>query len=230
MNKNLAKGLLGLSAAWLVYAAASYCLGLKPYSALEPEANIAELAVGFSAAVLLFVHYYKSKQFLSLGIGLAVISWTLGELFWFSNQVITVNPLPYPSVGEFGFLGVYFFLAGAIGGIKNNGRHPLVILLLTLLIVLIPVFLVFHGKGSLGALIYNFVFIAAIAFISYKALSKYTSDYRYLFWGILFFCLTDIIFIIEANTRDYTFICDMLYPLALSLLAYGAMKEGAHNS
>ena len=227
--KNASKTLIYISIAWLLYSAAIYFLKLKAHGTLEIEVNLIETAVGFISAILLFAYFYKSKQFLSLGIGLAILSWTLGEIFWFSYEMIKGDMLPYPSVGEFGFLGTYFFIAGSIGNIKSNNKHRIAIIALAFLIMLIPVMLLFKSSNTLGAVVYNFIFISAIAFVLYKALSKYKSSLKYLFIGILLFCTTDITFIIEANVRDYTIICDMLYPLCFSILTYGAMKEGAEN-
>ncbi len=226
--KNLSKILVFISIAWLIISAISYFFKFISYPKLELSANTIELTVGFVIAVLLFAYSYKTKELLSLGIGLAVLSWTLGQLFWFSYEIIKGNTLPYPSVGEFGFLGAYFFLLGSMGKFKNK-KKSILFLLGMILIMLMPVFFLFNSSNTLGALIYNFIFIAVITFVFYKALSKYTVDYKYLFIGILLFCLTDIIFIIEANIKNYTFICDMVYPLCFSILAYGALKEGELN-
>lgn len=188
-----------------------------------------ELAISFCAAVLLFANYKKSKQALSMGIAFAVLSWFLGELFWFSYESIIGNELPYPSVGDFGFLGVYFFIAGSIGAIKSHRQHALPIWALSLAIMLLPVSFVVSGGHPTGELVYNFIFIFAIAYVINRVLSKYSASYRWFFSGILLFCLTDIVFVIEANTRSFTIFCDMLYPLSLSLLAYGAVKDGDGN-
>lgn len=227
--KKLSKILIFFSIVWLLISSISYFLKLIPYMQLELCANAIELVAGFAAAILSFTYAYKSKQLLPLGIGLAVLSWTFGEAFWLSYAVINGNVLPYPSVGEFGFLGTYFFIAGSIGDFKSNNKRRIVISILALVIMLLPIFFVFKSSNTLGAVIYNFVFITMIAFVLYRSLSKYTVDFKYLFIGIVFFCLTDIVFIIEANIRDYSIICDMLYPLSLSVLAYGGMEEGVNN-
>lgn len=226
--KKLLKFLICFSVVWLLISSVSYFLKLIPYVQLELCANTIELVTGFAAAILSFIYAYKSKQLLPLGIGLAILSWTLGELFWFSYEYIKADALPYPSVGELGFLGTYFFFLGSMGNFRNKNKNIL-FYLIAVLIMLIPVFFLIKETNTLGVLIYNFVFIAMIALVFYKTLSKYDIDYKYLFIGILLFCITDIIFVAEANTKDYTFICDMFYPLCFSILAYGVSKEGVNN-
>jgi len=223
--KKIATFLVGASAAWFLFSFVTFLTGWVPYEWLEPCANIVELIVAPAAAVLLFLKYYKSRNILTLGIGSAVLCWTLRELFWFSYVNIMGKALPYPSVGDFGFLGYYFFMAGALTQLQKRNKHPLIILS-TILIILVPTFILFNEKCEIGILILNFIFIIFIAFVTFQALSKYSKESRVLFCSILLFSLNDIIFIAEVNIKDYTFYCDMLYPLSLALLTYGVVKEG----
>jgi len=223
--KKISAAFVCIALVWLFFSAATFFTALVEYPWLEQCANIIELIVAAVVAGLLFWQYHRSKSMLTLAVFSAILCWTLRELFWFSYVNTTNVALPYPSVGDFGFLGYYFFMAGALSQIPIRNKRGLIIPI-PALIILIPGFILFQTASGPGVLILNLVFLIAIAFVSYQALEKYTKITNTMFFATLLFALNDLIFIIEVNTKDYTFLCDMLYPLSLSLLAYGTIKAG----
>ena len=223
--KKISVVLVFVSLAWLLFSAIAFFTEWVRYERLEQWANIIELTIAAVAAAMLFWQYHRSKSMFTLAIFSAIFCWTLRELFWFSYVNIANVALPYPSVGDFGFLGFYFFMAGALSQIKSRNRHVL-IFLVPILIILIPGLMALKQASGPGVLILNIIFLIAIAFVSFQALLRYSRGSKTLFIAILLFALNDLIFFVEVNTKDYTFLCDMLYPLSLAFLAYGTIKAG----
>jgi hypothetical protein len=165
------------------------------------------------------------------GVALAVFSWTLGQLFWFSYTTITKLTLPYPSIGDLGFIGTYFILSGVIGIIKSK-RDEVYLkqkkrVLWPLLFLLVPIILVFVKDNSLPVNSYNFILTLSLVYTMMKAVPIYTmKEYRFFVAGIYILGLTDIIFLssVVLIPNCFTFTTDPLYPIALTLITNGLMK------
>ena len=217
---------LAITFLWTVCYAVLAFLHPFPLAELIVMGDIYQLILGLGAMVILFArlkHY--PRKYILLGTGLAIFSWTTGQLFWFSYTLLEDFPLPYPSVGDLGFTGAYFFLIGVIGLLRKKSSKS-VFAPLAFTILLVPALLAF-AQSALAVKIYNFVLGCAAAYTLYKAipLGKH-KDYRWFLSGILLLTFTDVVFMISVVFfRDsFTTTSAPMYPLALSLITYGILK------
>jgi len=224
----LARWLLLATMVWSVCFAALAIWRPFPFESLIMAADIFQLALGFTlAAVLLTCLKNSRNRYAVLGTSLAIISWTLGQLFWFSYTLLTQTPLPYPSVGDFGFTGTYFLLIGVLS-VLEPGESKSKSSLLAFAILLAPLLLAVLAKSAPAVTLYNFVLGGASAWTVYKALPlRHAAKDRWLLGGILVLAATDIVFMTSVVLlRDsMTATTAPLYPIALSLIAHGILKR-----
>ena len=226
----LARWLLLATMVWSVCFAALAIWRPFPFESLIMAADIFQLALGFAlAAVLLTCLKNCRNRYAVLGTSLAIISWTLGQLFWFSYTLLTQTPLPYPSVGDFGFTGTYFLLIGVLS-VLEPGESKSKSSLLAFALLLAPLLLTVPAKSAPAVTFYNFVLGGASAWTVYMALPlRHAVKDRWLLGGILVLAATDIVFMTSVVLlRDsMTATTAPLYPVALSLIAHGILKREA---
>lgn len=221
--------LLLITLLWTVCYVVLAFTRLLPLEKLIAVGDVYQLVQGLGATVILLSRMkYTSRKYLLLGTGLAVFSWTVGQLFWFSYTLLANTPLPYPSVGDLGFTGAYFFLIGVIGLLsKDCPKSPFAPL--AFIILLVPALLA-TSQSTLAVKLYNVVLGCAAAYTLYKAipLGKH-KKYRWFLYGILLLVFTDVVFMISVvYFRDsFTMTSAPLYPLALSVVTYGILKGEA---
>ncbi len=211
---------------WAVCYAVLALVRLIPLEQLIVLGDIYQLVLGFGAMAVLFARMKSARRkYVFLGTGLAVFSWTAGQLFWFSYTLLMDSPLPYPSVGDLGFTGAYFFLIGVIGLLgKNAVRSPFAPL--AFLLLLVPAWLAFSQSTS-AVKLYNVVLGSAAAYTLYKVLPLAgRKSCQWFFAGIILLVFTDVLFMVSVvYFRDsFTLTSAPLYPLALSILSYGVLK------
>lgn len=230
---HITRWLLLVTLAWAACFGALALLQLIPLEALIPAGDIYQLALGFALTAALLAGLKNSRnRYAVLGTSLAILSWTLGQLFWFSYTLLMQSPLPYPSVGDLGFTGAYFLLIGVLGVLKQKesgakestakGSLP------ALALLLIPFLLAIFGRSAPEVLIYNFVLSLAAAWTLYKALPlQREPKNRWLLGGILTLAATDAVFMtsVVLLRESKTATTAPLYPLALALIAYGILKR-----
>ena len=226
----LTRWLLLATLAWSACFAALAIWRPFSFDSLIAAADIYQLAVGFTLAAILLTCLKTSRnRYAVLGTSLAIISWTLGQLFWFSYTLLTQIPLPYPSVGDFGFTGTYFLLIGVLGVLnprKGNEKRNL----FAFALLLAPLLLAVCARSATAVTLYNFVLGLAAAWTVYKALPlRHAAKDRWLLGGILVLAATDVVFMTSVVVlRDsMTATTAPLYPIALSLIAYGILKREA---
>ena len=226
----LTRWLLLATLGWSVCFAALAIWRPFSFETLITAADIYQLALGFALAAILLTCLKTSRnRYAVLGTSLAIISWTLGQLFWFSYTLLTQILLPYPSVGDFGFTGTYFLLIGVLGVLnprKGNEKRNLPAFAL----LLAPLLLAVLAKSAPAVTRYNFVLGLAAAWTVYKALPlRHAAKDRWLLGGILVLAATDVVFMTSVVVlRDsMTATTAPLYPIALSLIAYGILKREA---
>lgn len=211
-------------------------LALIDRELLDFAVNLSELVFGLaSGTLLLTAAKFSSNRLVITGTALAVYSWTLGQIYWFSFMSITGDLLPYPSVGELGYTGAYFLLMGVIGLI--NRLYPATFKkayrFAALLVLAVPVILLFIGKTGTDALIYNFILSSAVTVTVFKAFSlSKTIGYHLFTAGIFLFAAADILFMFSASLfpKGYTFISEAFYICSIALISYGILKGGRSSS
>ena len=176
---------------WSVCFAALAIWRPVSFDSLIAAADIYQLALGFALAAILLTCLKNSlNRYAVLGTSLAIISWTLGQLFWFSYTLLTQTPLPYPSVGGFGFTGTYFLLIGVLS-VLEPGESKSKSSLLAFAILLAPLLLAVLAKSAPAVTLYNFVLGGASAWTVYKALPlRHAAKDRWLLGGILVLAAT----------------------------------------
>lgn len=205
-----------------------------PHKALALNINIFETVFGFFTGGFLLVASARVKEkqprTALLGTALAVLSWTLGQVFWFSYTNITGEEIPYPSVGDLGYTGTYFFLIGVIGvllreqpAVKRKWYSYGVFLLL----IFVPLALLFIGNDKPMGYIYNFVLTAVLCTTIFQNL-RLTQNrrYRWFMCGVFLLGLADIAFMISISLfpDSHLYESDMLYVASLALISYGMLK------
>jgi hypothetical protein len=98
--------MLAITFLWMVCCAVLAFLRPFPLEELIVMGDIYQLVLGFGAMVILRarLNHYPRKYIL-LGTGLAIFSWTTGQLFWFSYTLLEDFTLPYPFVGCIDLIG-----------------------------------------------------------------------------------------------------------------------------
>ena len=203
---------------------------------LDFAVNLFELACGlFSGMLLIFYAKAFSKKYIIIGTALAVFSWTLGQLYWFSYTLITGDILPYPSVGDMGYTGTYFLLIGIIGLILANNASITVGYwrYAVFIVMVVPIYLLYTSMIKTEALVFNFVLSAVISVALFRmCLLLQYKEYHWFAAGVLLLGIADIAFMISASLfpSEYTIIADALYPIAITSLTYGMMKGGLSSN
>lgn len=203
-----------------------------PYAKLNAVANGIQFFSGLVIGMLVICYArFSCQRYLILGVALAVLSWTLGQLYWFSVIFLNGSSLPYPSIADLGFIGTYFFLIGVIHTITRGIPQYTIEIkywnLWPLGLLVIPIFLALAGSSNLLINIDNLVLTLAIVYTLWKAQPIFhIIRYRLFIAGLCLLCLSDMIFIICVCLipDTCTLSTDALFPVALSLTAYGFMK------
>lgn len=228
---SIAKNVCVLSFVW---AALFYILLFSgfPISQLNSVSNGMQLFTGFAVGILVLVYArFSRERYLVLGVALAILSWTLGQLYWFSSIFIDESALLYPSIADFGFIGTYFFLIGVIHTITRGIPQYTIVLRFKNLwpfgVLLVPLLLAVAETNTLATNISNLAFSLAIMHTLWKAQPIFPMEqYRLFLAGLCLLCLSDIIFMVFICLMPdmYTLSTDAFFPIALSLTAYGFMK------
>lgn len=217
-----------------IWAAMFYMLLLSDFSffQLNTLANGIQLFYGFLIGILVLVYArFSRERYLVLGVALAILSWTLGQFYWFSSIFIDESTLPYPSIADFGFIGTYFFLIGVIHTFTRKIPRYTIELKIRHLwpfgVLFVPLYLALAKTNALWVNIHNLALSLVIMHTLWKAQPIFPMEqYRLFLSGLCLLCLSDVIFMVCACLvpDTYTFSSDALFPVALSLTAYGFMK------
>jgi hypothetical protein len=117
----VSKIILITSLAWMVGFSLALGSGLLQDKDLILAVNIFELAAGLASGAVVLMRIKSTRhRYVILGTALSLLSWALGQVYWFSYASITGDNLPYPSVGDLGFTGTYVFLIGVAGLILHD--------------------------------------------------------------------------------------------------------------
>lgn len=222
-----ARFILGTTLLWAVCFTALISLELFPVQQIIAAADIFQLLIGLLTALSVLGYLrFSHERYAVLGTSLAIFSWTIGQLFWFSYTVLTGSDLPYPSVGDFGFTGTYFLLIGVLGILIDKGkRKP--IHYAAFLILMVPILLFIFGDSAFQVYLFNFILSSAVAYAVFRAAPLYyIPRYRLFVLGLLILAVTDIVFMssVVLFPEGYTITSAPLYPIALSLIAYGMLR------
>lgn len=193
--------------------------------------NILEVTFGAACGILLILLARKAGTFYITATALAIFSWTLGQIFWFSYTSITGDALPYPSVGDIGYTGTYLLLFGAAGLITGDGRVPKRVWRFTSLIIFAaPVVLLLADKSKPDALFYNFVLSTATVAALFRVLPLLRfRNYRVFALGVVMLGIADFTFMMSVGLvpQGGTIVSDALYTVSIAVIAYGMAKGGA---
>lgn len=181
------------------------------------------------AAVLAFSKESR-ERYAVLGTSFAIFSWTLGQLFWFSYSLVTGLELPYPSVGDMGFVGTYVILFSVIDILKQKNielfkRYNRSYYILALAAV--PIVLSVLGREPVKTVVVNFILSFSAVWAMFKAAFLWKhKGYRMFSAGVLLLGVTDIFFVssVVFFPLGVVIITDPLYPIALSMIAWGITK------
>lgn len=195
--------------------------------------NILEITFGAGGGTLLILFARKAGRFYITATALAIFSWTLGQIFWFSYTSITGDALPYPSVGDIGYTGTYLLLFGAAGLITGDGcvqKRPW--RFASLIIFAAPVVLLLAAKSKPEALFYNFVLSTATAAALFRVLPLLRfRNYRVFALGVVMLGIADFTFMMSVGLfpQGGAVVSDALYTVSIAVIAYGMSKGGVSS-
>lgn len=205
--------------------------GIIAWSALDEVSDVFQAAMGIAAGSAALAFWRRNKErYAVLGTALAVYCWSLGEIFWFSGSLVTGIEIPYPSVGDLGFIGTYFILFSAMAVIRQNhaelksgtrGSRFFLALLA------IPIALAVLGGSPWITAADNLILGLSAAWAMYRAASLWRkSAYRTFAAGVLLFGATDLVFTacVVFFPDGLIYITSPLYPVALAMIAFGIIK------
>lgn len=222
MNKE--KVFLGVTLLLSTSFAILLLLQLLPEQIFLTGAEIFQLVIGLVAALIVLSHFNTStSKYIILGTSLAIFSWTMGQLFWFSYTLLTGIELPYPSVGDLGYTGTYLLMLGVLRQISHEIKRGWIDYL-PLFLVILPIPLYLLGQRSLPVLLYNILDCTVIAWILFQGLPiRKVPQYGWFLLGILILAFTDLVFIFCALLlpKASTLASAPLYPIAMALMAFG---------
>ena len=230
------KAILPLACAWAVCFVLLLALDV-PAAALVRAADIFEIAFGLLCGSILLAASTRQAEttprHVLLGTALALFSWTLGQVFWFSYTELTGVTLPYPSVGDLGYTGTYFFLAGVLRLLLGQRKawHPWYSWF-SLLALAVPVAVVFAGGGNTAGILYNFVLALAAGYAYFLNCALIPlRRYRWYAGGVFLLGIADLVFMLSVclYPASHLYLPDLLYSLSLALLAHGAFRGADAN-
>jgi hypothetical protein len=208
--------------------------GLISWAILDEASDVFQAAMGIAAGSAVLAFWRRNKErYAALGTALAIYCWSLGEIFWFSGSLVTGIEIPYPSVGDLGFVGMYFILFSAMTVIRQN--HPELKAAanggrLFLILFAVPVALAVFGGSPWLTAADNLILGLSAVWAMYRAASLWRGRaYRSFAAGVLLLGATDIIFIscVVLFPEGLIYITSPLYPAALALTSYGIIKGEA---
>lgn len=218
---------LAAAALFLLLGAA----GLISWAVLDDASDVFQAAMGVVAGTAALLCWRRNKErYAVLGTALAVYCWSLGETFWFSGDLVTGVSIPYPSVGDLGFIGTYFILFSAMAVIRQTRpelRNDTKSSRFFLILLAIPVALAVFGGSPWLTAADNLALGLSAAWAMYRASSLLRDkEYRWFAAGVLLLGLSDLIFIscVVFFPDGLIYITSPLYPVALALTAYGVIK------
>ncbi|MEL1136305.1 hypothetical protein AAC978_14080 [Desulfitobacterium sp. THU1] len=226
------KAVLVFTVLWAVFFYIYALYHAMPFAQLNRVANAIQLFCGLVIGVQTLVYAQFSREYyLVLGIALGVLSWTLGQLYWFSYLLLEGPILPCPSIADLGFISIYFFLIGVISTITREiPKYTIVIRyrdLWPFALLVVPIFIALVGENSLVHNLCNFATALTIVYLLWKAQPiSALPKYQLFLSGIGLLCLSDMIYMLSVVLfpEGYTLTTDALFPIALSLITYGLMK------
>lgn len=208
--------------------------GLATEDVLFDVSNIAQTGAAFISAGICLRRSYRARSFpFFLSIGLALSSWVMGNIFWFSYAHMFSQTLLYPSIGEFGFLGYYLLILGGLtyqirsasGGLAPSQdawwRY------LPFLLLVVPLVVVWNSGASILESVYTAVFVASMVFTLYQmAAYRFGRHYWPLFGGIGLTMFADVFFVLDASVfkPESTYWRGPFWVVGFGLMAYGVIR------
>lgn len=205
--------------------------GVISWAALDDASDIFQAAIGIAAGSAALLCWRRSKErYAILGTALAVFCWSLGEIFWFSGDLVKGLEIPYPSVGDLGFIGTYFILFSALAVVRQN--HPELKSVTKgsrcfLALIAIPAALAVFGRSPWLTAVDNMALGLSAVWAMYRASSLWRDrGYRWFAAGVLLLGITDLVFIscVVLFPDGLIYITSPLYPIALALTVFGIIK------
>lgn len=205
--------------------------GVVSWAFLDDASDIFQAAMGVAAGSVALEFWRRNKErYAVLGTALAVYCWSLGEIFWFSGDLVIGLKIPYPSVGDLGFIGTYFILFSAITVIRQKRTELKAVTAgnrFFLVLLAIPVALAVFGRAPWLTAADNAVLGLSAAWAMYRASSLWRDKgYRWFSAGVLLLGMTDLVFItcVVLFPDGLIYITSPLYPVAFALTVFGVIK------
>jgi hypothetical protein len=192
--------------------------------------NITELILSLWLSVMVLILIKHSfLKYVTLGVALALISWTFGELFTLSYTHITGSNILYPAIADFGYIGFYLMISSALGILKrvdvddvNKAWQPY----LVFTIILIPIALMLSLSNSIFVNTTNFIYSFLSALVIYQSVILIRLKlYPYIIGSVIFIALLNMIFIVTINMRPSCHFITILFPIGFAGILLGVLKH-----
>lgn len=228
------KVLMALSVIWSVFFYIMLLCGRSYNASLNIVSNWQQLLYSIILSIICLLLYQKAgEQDVLRTAGLALLCWSMGQLYWLSYIIIGMGDIPYPSIPDLGFLGSYFFFISLLKKeearlFSNLSSEPVFPGLIAVIIFLGTAVILFN-YGELGfPLLYSVIFTAILSYTLFCALKiKPWQNINSPGIGIIVLVAADLLLIVQiaVNSAANLLIADPLYALAFSLITLKAVSS-----
>ncbi|HOT95030.1 MAG TPA: hypothetical protein PK089_07585 [Methanoregulaceae archaeon] len=167
-----------------------------------------------------------SRDVLLLHAGFAAGGWTLANAFWYSYTLIIGTSLPYPTVADAGFIGVFPFLIAGYQEVFARNRFPSWIGLLVLCPLAAGALWLMADLGVTPATLLTLLFFLLCGSLVVVSLLYSVYLYRVLFLGTLAISLTHLLNAYRSTVLEPHWLFGIVGPLAaisFALLGIGLL-------
>lgn len=189
--------------------------------------NYTQLLTSSAVTIACACAYFRwSRDVLLIHVAFAAGGWTLANAFWYAYTLIIGTSLPYPTVADAGFVGVFPFLIAGYQEVFVRNRLPSYIgLVVTGPLVAVALWLMMDIGVTPATLLTLLFFVLCGSLVAVSLLySVYL--YRVLFLGTLAIAVTHILNAYRSTVLEPHWLFGIVGPLAaisFALLGIGLL-------
>ncbi len=189
--------------------------------------NYTQLLISSTVTIVCTYAYFRwSRDVLLVHAAFAAGGWTLANAFWYAYTLIIGTSLPYPTVADAGFIGVFpFLIAGYQEVFVRNRLSSWIGVLVIGPLVAIAAWLIVD-LGVTPATLLTLLFFVLCGSLVVISLSYSVYLYRILFIGTLAISLTHIMNAYRSTVLEPHWLFGVVGPLAaisFALLGIGLL-------
>ncbi|MGD9936090.1 MAG: hypothetical protein AB7S61_01275 [Methanoregulaceae archaeon] len=189
--------------------------------------NYTQLLASSAVTIICAYAYFRwSRDVLLVHAAFAAGGWTLANAFWYAYTLIIGTSLPYPTVADAGFVGVFPFLIAGYQEVFVRNRLPSWVGLVVLGPLVIVALWLVADLGVTPATLLTLLFFVLCGGLVMISLLYSIYLYRVLFLGTLAISITHILNAYRSTVLEPHWLFGVVGPLAaisFALLGIGLL-------